>query len=350
MSVLNQPKKNQESLIAVSINDKLNTKHKKGNEYFKDDKQTYWIIDNNFQIPDFAYVLRRFFHKLSQPINVDINSFLKLVKSENVIGVINAFFSVDALATQKYSLKTKNVPKLIQHNFILDAKFYKDAIKVAQVLAEAEVFASELINMPGNILNADKFESICKNKFIGLKNVQLDVLHKNDLTQKKMGLILAVGQSSSKYNEPRIITAKYANGAKNKKTVALIGKGLMFDTGGLNLKPGEYMKSMHTDMAGAAISLATIYALAKLQIPANVTSIAAIASNEIGPSAYRVNDVIKSYSGATVEIMDTDAEGRLVLADAISYAKKDLKVDTVVTIATLTGSIMVALGHLYIGI
>jgi leucyl aminopeptidase len=205
------------------------------------------------------------------------------------------------------------------------------------------------MNMPGNLLHADQFEKECRRKFQGLQHVKFSVLHKSDLIRKKMGLILAVGQASPKYNEPRIIVVEYRND-HSKKSLALVGKGLMFDTGGLNLKPGESMATMHIDMAGAAITLSTIYVLAKLKVKANVVGLATVASNEIGPHAYRINDVITSYSGHSVEILNTDAEGRLALADGITYAKNDLKANTIMTVATLTGAISIALGELYTGI
>jgi leucyl aminopeptidase len=291
-----------------------------------------------------------FFHQQKQAISVDINSFLKLLDTKDALACLNGFLSADICFNHPYTLKTKK-PTRIEHNFIVDADKYASALKVAEVLNEAEIFATELMAMPSNYLDADRFEQILLNKFKTLKGkVNINVLHKADLQNKKMGLILAVGQASNKANEPRIITAEYHSAHTKAKKLALIGKGIMFDTGGLNLKPGDHMKEMHMDMSGAAITFATIYALAKLEIPANVVGVGAIASNDIGNDAFRVNDVITSYSGKTVEILNTDAEGRLILADAITFAHQDLKADTIMTIATLTGAIDVALGNVYSGI
>jgi leucyl aminopeptidase len=299
-------------------------------------------------MPDFAYSLLGFFRELKQPISINIDSFIKLLKINDVTSIINAFFSADAFATNNFSLKTKP-QKPLQHNFIINQKLHKDAIKVAQVLAESETFARTLIATPSNLLNANHLEEICRSKFRKLNNVNISVLHKNDLVRKKMGLILAVGQASPKHNEPRIVVIQY-HGDPKKERLAFVGKGLMFDTGGLNLKPSDAMNMMHMDMAGAAITIGTIYALAKLNVKTNVVGVLAITSNEIGPHAYRVNDVVKAYSGSTVEIVNTDAEGRLALADAITYAKKDLKANTVMTVATLTGAIVIALGNVMSGI
>jgi leucyl aminopeptidase len=349
MAVLNQNKKYPNTLVAINVNDRLNVDHKILGEHFSKDNHIYWLVDNTIVLPNFAYDLIAFFKEQKEPINVNIDSFLEQLKPDYASSIINAFFSADAFATSSYSLKTKNNQKSIKHNFIINQKKYVEEIKVAQVLADSETFARTLMMMPGNLLHADQFEKICRNKFQSLKNVKLSVLHKSDLVKKKMGLILAVGQSSPKYNDPRIIVVEYRND-NSKKRLALIGKGLMFDTGGLNLKPGEAMTTMHIDMAGAALTLSTIYALAKLNVKTNVVGLATIASNEIGPHAYRVNDVITSYSGDTVEILNTDAEGRLALADGITYAKKDLQADTVMTLATLTGAITIALGEVFTGI
>jgi leucyl aminopeptidase len=289
-------------------------------------------------------------HNQKNSINVDINSFLSFfTKPEDKQAVLNAIFSADAFTTEKYSLKTINKTPTHQHNFIVDLTKYGKFVKVAQVSAEAESFAKKLMDMPGNYLTADNFEKIIKSKFQGMPKIKLSVLHNDQLLKKKMGLITAVGQVSPKENKPRIIVVEYNNAPKKNK-LALVGKGLTFDTGGLNLKPGEFMTGMHMDMSGAAITLANIYALAKLKIETNVVGVATITSNDIGPHAYRVNDVLTSYDGRTVEILNTDAEGRLALADGITYAKRDLKANTIVTVATLTGAILVALGDLYTGI
>jgi leucyl aminopeptidase len=206
----------------------------------------------------------------------------------------------------------------------------------------------ELMQMPGNMLTTSKFIALIKQKMVGLKNLSIDILDQKILMQKQMGLILAVGQASTAQNTPCIMHLHYQKNKKtNNKLLTLIGKGLVFDTGGLNLKPSPFMARMNADMSAAAIVAATIYAAAKLEIVANVSGLLPLASNEIGPNAYRVNDVLKSYDGYTIEITNTDAEGRLVLADAISYARKDLHADTIFTIATLTGGVLVAFGDVY---
>jgi leucyl aminopeptidase len=263
--------------------------------------------------------------------------------------VITAFFSSHELFNNKTTYKTKHA-KQSTDNFIIDQKKYKSFIETAKVLVETETFVKDLISQPANYLSANEYESIIKAKFAPLKSkVKVTVLNTKQLKQKKMGLILAVGQNSNLANTPRIICVEYISNPKKPK-LALVGKGIMFDTGGLNIKPGNYMLNMHADMSGSAVVMGSVYAMAKLGIKTNVVGICAIASSEIGPDSYRVNDILTSYDGKTIEVTNTDAEGRLVLADAIAYANKDLKAQTIITIATLTGSIVAALGNTYTGI
>jgi leucyl aminopeptidase len=202
--------------------------------------------------------------------------------------------------------------------------------------------------MPSNFLTADIFENYVKQKFKEFKSkIKITILHKKEIQAKKMGLLLAVGQASARENEPRIVAIEYRN--SNDDKISLVGKGILHDTGGLNLKPGNAMKNMHGDMTGAAIVMGTVYALAKANVKTNVVAIAPLTSNEINERAYRVNDIIHSYSGKTIEITNTDAEGRLILADAITYASKDVNASTIVSIATLTGAITIALGSVFAG-
>jgi leucyl aminopeptidase len=348
MSILNNNKKYEITLSAIAVNDKLNKDHKACGISFTNNKEIYLPLCGCGNMPVLHRRLLELLSNQKEAINVNINSFLKLANPDHQQTIVNSFFTIDDFLTNKYSLKTTK-SKRIEHNFIIDAIKYANLIKIAKVITEAENLSKTLMVMPSNYLTVDEFERIVKNKFQGLKNIKFSVLHKSELTKKKMGLILAVGKASPKVNEPRIIVVEY-NNTPSKKKIALVGKGIIFDTGGLHLKPGESMTGMHGDMSGAALTLASIYAMAKLNINANVVGVAALATNEISADAYRVNDVITSYSGKTVEILNTDAEGRLALADGIAYAKRDLKANTIMTVATLTGAICIALGETYTGI
>jgi leucyl aminopeptidase len=202
------------------------------------------------------------------------------------------------------------------------------------------VLCRDLVNEPANVLNPVEFAARARAvaKDAGL---ECKVLDRAALRKKGMRLILAVGQGSS--NEPRFVHLVHKPADPSGKKIALVGKGVTFDSGGLCLKPGKPMAEMKTDMAGAAVVLATMAALPRLGVTAEVHGLIPLAENAINGQAYRPSDVFESYSGITVEVMNTDAEGRLLLADALAYAE-ELGPDEIVDHATLTGACVVALG------
>ncbi|MDO5577590.1 MAG: M17 family metallopeptidase, partial [Fibrobacter sp.] len=157
-----------------------------------------------------------------------------------------------------------------------------------------------------------------------------------------------VGAGSS--TPPRLIIMEYTGNKNDSFKTALIGKGITFDSGGQNLKPTGHIETMRSDMAGASIVLGVINALVELKAPVNVTGVIAAAHNAIGANAFFPGDIYKSYSGKTIEICSTDAEGRLVLADAISYCINNFKPDKIIDFATLTGAVVTALGEIVAGL
>jgi leucyl aminopeptidase len=159
---------------------------------------------------------------------------------------------------------------------------------------------------------------------------------------------LAVNQGSNK--EPKLIIVKYHGAVNRDNYTAIIGKGMTYDTGGLNIKPTGSMETMRCDMSGAAAVIGILQNTVSLGLRKNVLFVVGLAENAIGPAAYKPGDVFRGYSGKTVEIMNTDAEGRLVLADAISYVVKNYKPARLIDIATLTGAVVVALGNDYTGL
>lgn len=158
-----------------------------------------------------------------------------------------------------------------------------------------------------------------------------------------MGLLLAVNRGSK--IPPQLVVLKYNGNPKSKKYFAVVGKGITFDSGGMNLKPSGHMETMRMDMSGAAAALYTIKTVADLQLKKNVYAVIPLTENLISNSAYRPGDVFKSYSGKTVEIGNTDAEGRLILADALSFTEDKLNPDYIIDMATLTGACLIALGE-----
>jgi len=216
----------------------------------------------------------------------------------------------------------------------------KLAVARARARAESVVLCRDLVNEPANVLSPTEFAARAE-AVAGSAGLRFEVLDRAALAEKGMNLILAVGQGSS--NEPCLVHVTYSPAAPSGARVALVGKGVTFDTGGLCLKPGGPMAEMKTDMAGAAVVLAVMAALPDLGVSAEVHGLIPLAENAVNGQAYRPSDVFKSYSGTTVEVVNTDAEGRLLLADALAYAA-ELDPDEIIDHATLTGACMVALG------
>lgn len=202
--------------------------------------------------------------------------------------------------------------------------------------------ARDLVNTPANALTPDVFAKEAK-KIAKSKRIKITIVDEKKLKKIGAGAITAVGQGAE--NPPRFVILEYKSKKKNAKTVSLVGKGITFDTGGINLKPTGYIETMKCDMGGAAAVLGTFSILAKHDVPVNVVGVLALAENAIGSKAIRPGDYIKAYNGKTIEIINTDAEGRLVLADALAYVQDKYKLDSIIDLATLTGACLVALGY-----
>jgi leucyl aminopeptidase len=217
------------------------------------------------------------------------------------------------------------------------------AAEAARICAEAQNRARDLQNLPSNVATPSYLARRAREIASAHPIVKVDVLGREEIAEKKMGGLIAVSQGS--VEEPKLIVLRYENGGAGE-TLGLIGKGVTFDTGGISLKTPGGMHEMKMDMSGAAAVLSTMRAVAELELKVNL--IAVIPSTENMPSgtAIKPGDIITQYSGKTVEINNTDAEGRLILADALAYAIEQ-GADRVVDIATLTGAVIIALGSTY---
>ncbi|WP_432049163.1 leucyl aminopeptidase [Streptomyces asiaticus] len=224
-------------------------------------------------------------------------------------------------------------------------KAYKAAVERATALVAEVNRARDLINTPSNLLNPASFaaEAVAAAKEHGLKT---EVLDEKALKKGGYGGILGVGQGSDA--PPRLVRIAYTH-PKAEKTLALVGKGITYDSGGISLKPAGHNETMKCDMSGAAAVFATVVTAAKLGLRVNLTGWLALAENMPSGSATRPGDVLSMYGGKTVEVLNTDAEGRLVLADAITRAGEE-KPDAIVDVATLTGAMVLALGNRTFGI
>ncbi|MBP8538756.1 leucyl aminopeptidase [Streptomyces sp. MK37H] len=224
-------------------------------------------------------------------------------------------------------------------------KAYKAAVERATALVAEVNRARDLINTPSNLLNPAAFaaEAVAAAKEHGLKT---EVLDEKALKKGGYGGILGVGQGSEA--PPRLVRIAYTH-PKAEKTLALVGKGITYDSGGISLKPAGHNETMKCDMSGAAAVFAAVVTAAKLGLRVNLTGWLALAENMPSGSATRPGDVLSMYGGKTVEVLNTDAEGRLVLADAITRAGEE-KPDAIVDVATLTGAMVLALGNRTFGI
>lgn len=208
------------------------------------------------------------------------------------------------------------------------------------VLSDSTNFVRDLVNEPANFMTPQIFakeaERVAKEN-----NLSIEVFGKEDIEKIGMKALLAVNAGS--HEPPRFVVMEYKGGGD--KTLAFVGKGVTFDSGGLSIKPSDAMFRMHSDMAGAAAVLGAIEAIAKQKLPINIVAAMPLTENLVDSTSYKVGDVIGSLEGKTIEVLNTDAEGRLILADALSYVRKNKKIDYLIDIATLTGAIIIALGH-----
>jgi leucyl aminopeptidase len=242
---------------------------------------------------------------------------------------------------EKYKKKEEDS----QGDFVLKKVFIDKADMEAtargQIFADAQCFARDLANEPGNVINPETLAQIAAH-FAEEHGLLCEVWDEHKLAREKMDALLAVGCGSE--TQPRLIHLTYVPKRKAKKKVVFVGKGITFDSGGLDLKPSDFMKTMKGDKTGACNVLGILKGAAALEAKTEVHGIIAAAENMPSGSAFRPDDIIRARNGKTIEIDNTDAEGRLVLADALSFAS-ELKPDAIIDMATLTGACAVALGN-----
>ena len=227
-----------------------------------------------------------------------------------------------------------------------DLKKAQRVLERAVATARGASLAKDLGNLPGNVCTptylAEQAQALAK-----ARRMRVDVLERKDMERLGMGSLLSVASGSAQ--PPKLITLEYRGAGKQDAPVALVGKGITFDTGGISLKPGAEMDEMKFDMSGAGSVLGTLQAVADMKLPINVVGIIPTTENMPGGRATKPGDIVTTMSGQTVEILNTDAEGRLILCDALTYAGR-YKPSTVIDIATLTGACVIALGHVATGL
>ncbi|MBT9543844.1 MAG: leucyl aminopeptidase [Candidatus Sericytochromatia bacterium] len=256
-------------------------------------------------------------------------------------GVLMGMYRFD-----KYKSQKKNPEKKLQKIKIIASKTAQiEALRLGaekgQNLAESTNFARDLVNEPANYLTPVRFaeyaQEVAKNE-----GLEIQILGPEEIEREGMGAFLAVARGSEQ--PPRMVVIRY-HGNHGGKTLGIVGKGVTFDSGGYDIKPSSGMLRMYGDMAGAAATLGAVRSIAHQKLAVNLVAVMPLAENLISGKAYKPSDILTSMSGKTIEMLNTDAEGRLLLADALTYIQKYHQPDVLIDIATLTGAAVVALGR-----
>ena len=257
-------------------------------------------------------------------------------------GVILGNYRFDKYMSKKDEFEPKEIQIRVKRKYKNAAE---EKVKIGKILAEAQNFTRDLVNEPGNVINPQKLAEIAE-ELAKEYGFEVKIYDEDEIEKMGMNAYLAVARGSA--NPPRFIHLTYKP-KKAKKEIALVGKGLTFDSGGLNIKPGDYMRWMKSDKAGACAVLGIFKAIGELKPDVTVHGVIAAAENMPDGKSYRPDDIVVAKNGVSIEIGNTDAEGRLTLADALCYVS-ELKPDAIIDMATLTGACIVALGEYTAGV
>ncbi len=289
--------------------------------------------------------------KFHNYINYDKkNDFI--LNSDTINSKIESFIGhfLHGLKLKSYEFnlyKSKNKKRIIKISVVGNKnKISNQSQKRFKALEEGTFYTRDLVSEPGNVLHPDEYakriNSLKKN---GLK---VQIYDQKKLKKLGMNALLGVGQGSIRGSY--LVTIEWNGASKNSKPLAFVGKGVCFDTGGYSLKPAKFMEDMTYDMAGSATVVGLMKSLALRKAKINAVGVVGLVENMVSGNAQRPGDIVKSYSGKTIEILNTDAEGRLVLADALTFTERKFKPQFIVDLATLTGAIIVSLGSEYAGL
>ncbi len=306
-------------LIALKQNISYSSVEKLGAKFydlFKDLKQTQYILDSDSETSKLKNLTGYFLHGLK--LKSYIFDKYKSKKNRKNISII---------------VSGKNKPSV------------KDQIRF-KAIEDGTFYTRDLVSEPGNILHPDEYAKRLKS--LSKDGLKITVYDEKKLKKMGMNTLLGVGQGSVRGSY--LVTMEWSGLKDKSKPLAFVGKGVCFDTGGISLKPAKFMEDMTYDMAGSAVVVGLMKSLAIRKAKVNAVGVVGLVENMPGGNAQRPGDIVKSYSGKTVEILNTDAEGRLVLADALTYTEKKFNPKFIVDLATLTGAIIVSLGSEYAGL
>lgn len=299
--------------------------------------------------------LRRIFFKLAKnmqqlkekEIKITLPKINKLCTKRSFMAVVEGFIQAEYVFDKYKSEKVKN-EEITVNLFGDETKYEKirQGIEEIKNVMQGVFLTRELVNTRAIDLYPETLANYAVEELSKI-GVNVKVYNKEEIEKMGMKSYLSVARGSSK--EPRFIVMEYLNGSENDEKVVLVGKGVTYDTGGYSLKPSDSMKTMFADMGGAGTVIGTMKALALNNVKKNVVAVVAATENNVSGDAYKPGDVISSLSGKSIEVDNTDAEGRLTLADAIYYSATELKADKIIDLATLTGACVVALGEYVTG-
>ena len=265
----------------------------------------------------------------------------KSVATAMVEGAILASYRFDRFKSKKDGEEGER--KTLEEVALIGDGGLAESVEAARIAAEAANFARELQDLPSNVVTPSYLAGRAKAIADEHAAVSCEVLGRKEIAERKMGGLVAVSQGTEE--EPQLIVLRYEAGDEGE-TLGLVGKGVTFDTGGISIKPAASMHEMKMDMSGAAAVLESVSAIAKLELPINLLAVIPATENMPSGSAVKPGDIITQLNGKTVEVNNTDAEGRLILADALAHAV-ELGADRIVDLATLTGAVLIALGSTY---
>ena len=336
------------------LNFKFNQKIVLNSEIFKEKK----ILNKNYNNKNYIFINCIDCKKVTEFENIGsiLFDYLNNYKIENsfinskIIKISNMQMEriLHGATLKSYSFdfyKTKKNKKSLSINYVGNDK--KNTLrKKLNALTEGVFLTRDLVSEPGNVLHPDEYtKRILKLKKFGLK---VTVYDKKKLKKMGCGALLGVGQGSIRGSY--LVTIEWRGASSKSKPLAFVGKGVCFDTGGISLKPAKFMEDMTYDMAGSAVVVGLMKNLAVRKAKVNAVGVVGLVENMPGGNAQRPGDIVKSYSGKTIEVLNTDAEGRLVLADALTFTEEKFKPNLIIDLATLTGAIIISLGSEYAGL
>ncbi len=334
-------KKQKEEISSLDISNKkkcfiIKVKSKYHNNYFEEIGGSFFTFIKKYQLIKSVDI---YVDSLSEE-----KSKLSKIFSEFIFG-----YNLKSYVFNKYkTLNKEKINKTIDCKIISSNKAnIEENYKYYNAIKEGVFLARDLVSEPPNVLNPKSYvEEIKKLSKFGLK-----IKAYNEKELKNLGLNALIGVGLGSANETYLVTIEWNGNKKTKeKPLAFVGKGVCFDTGGISLKPARFMEEMKYDMAGSAVVVGLLKSFALRKAKINAVGVVGLVENMPGSKAQRPGDIVKSYSGKTIEVLNTDAEGRLVLADALSFTEKKYKPKFIIDLATLTGAIIISLGEEYAGL